>query len=290
MDYLVRAIDKDKFIKIFAVSSTNLVEEARRIHNTSKTASAALGRTLTGTLLLASDMKNEGDSITISILGDGPIGGIAAVAKTDCSVKGYVTHPLADVPNKANGKLDVSGLVGAGTFNVAMDLGLKEPYSTSVPLVSGEIAEDFANYLYTSVQVPSAFGLGVLVDLDHTIKAAGGFMVQVLPGAPEEKLAFLEDRIKNLDPVTTMIDKGMTPEDIIKEIFATTEYEILAKDPVGYRCDCSEERVEKALISLGKDELTKMIEEDGGAELTCHFCDKIYHFDKERLIEIREQA
>ncbi len=290
MNYLVRGIDNRGHVKIVTAITTELVEEARRIHNTSKTASAALGRTLTGTLLLATNMKNDGDTMTVNIKGDGELGRIIAVAGTKGIVKGYVDNPLADAEiRESDGKLDVAKIVGKGNFTVVMDLGLKKPYSTSMPIVSGEIGQDFANYLYHSDQVPSVFGLGVLVDVDYTIKAAGGFMVQLMPDALEEDIVKIEENLKTLPNISTMVSDGMTPEEISERVLEGFQLEFLDTQELSFKCDCNREKIEGSLYSIGEDELTKIIEEDKGAEVVCYFCNKKYHFNEEELEEIKAQ-
>ncbi|RVU54902.1 Hsp33 family molecular chaperone HslO [Anaerosphaera multitolerans] len=284
MDYIVRAIDESGSIKISAGITTGVVEKARVTHNLSRTASSALGRTLTAGLLMTNSLKNEKDSITININGDGPIGRIVVTGKNDGKIKGYVNNPLADKPiRESDNKIDVGALVGKGILTVVTDMGLKEPYVGQVNLVSGEIAEDIANYLYTSEQIPSAVGLGVLVDVDYTIKAAGGFILQLLPNAEEEVISLIEDNLKDLGNVSQLISLGHSAEDIINLILKGLKVKFLDVKEVYYECDCSEEKVESALIALGKDELENILEEDGKVELSCHFCNKKYTFDKEEL-------
>ncbi|MDY2986892.1 MAG: Hsp33 family molecular chaperone HslO [Peptoniphilus sp.] len=287
MDYLVRAIDKDAQVKIFACSSKNMVEKAREIHNTSKTATAALGRTLTAAALMSENLKNEADTLTINIKGDGDIGQIIATAKMNGIVKGYVNNPMADADiRESDGKLDVGKIVGKGTLTVVADQGLKEPYIGKVELISGEIAEDLANYFYRSDQVPSVVSLGVLVDVDYSVKAAGGFILQLMPGANDECISKIEENIYKLKSITSMLDRGMTPEQIVEAVMSGFEIKILDEKEIGFNCDCSLEKVEDSLISLGKDELEAIIEEDGKAEVMCHFCNSKYNFSKEKLTSI----
>ncbi|EFI41325.1 Hsp33 family molecular chaperone HslO [Peptoniphilus sp. oral taxon 386] len=284
MDYLVRAVDIDGNIKISAVITTDIVEKARVTHSLSKTASAALGRTLSVGVIMAEALKNENDSITINIKGDGDIGRIVVSGKNDGNIKGYVENPLADTDSRViDNKLDVGKLVGNGTLTVVTDLGLKEPYVGQVQLVSGEIAEDFANYFYTSDQVPSVVSLGVLVDTDYTIKAAGGFVLQLLPGAEEEIISKIEKNLKDLDSVTSMISDGYLPEDIIKRVLSGFEVKILSVKKVYYNCDCSREKVEDAIISLGKKELEEILKTDKKAEMKCYFCNKTYELNEAEL-------
>lgn len=287
MDYLVRAIDKDAQVKIFACSSKNMVEKAREIHNTSKTATAALGRTLTAAALMSENLKNEADTLTINIKGDGDIGQIIATAKMNGIVKGYVNNPMADADiRESDGKLDVGKIVGKGNLTVVADQGLKEPYIGKVELISGEIAEDLANYFYRSDQVPSVVSLGVLVDVDYSVKAAGGFILQLMPGANDECISKIEENIYKLKSITSMLDRGMTPEQIVEAVMSGFEIKILDEKEIGFNCDCSLEKVEDSLISLGKDELEAIIEEDGKAEVMCHFCNSKYNFSKEKLTSI----
>lgn len=283
-DYLIRAIDKSGSIRIFAATTTNLVEEAHRIHNTSPTATAALGRTLTISAMMGIMMKNDQDILTLKINGNGPIGLIMAVANNKGEVKGVVNNPEADLPSRSDGKLDVGGVVGDnGTLTVIMDLGLKEPYVGQTSLVSGEIAEDIASYYVISEQTPSVVSLGVLVAKDISCKAAGGFMIQVLPDAKEEDIVKIEKALENLEPVSTMIDKGMKPEDIMNRVLGEFEMEILEKSPLKYYCNCSREKIESVIISLGRGEIEAIIEEDEQAEVVCHFCDTKYQFGKDDL-------
>lgn len=287
MDYIIRAINKEKDVKIQVAITTELVEKARKTHNLTKTASAVLGRTLSAGIILAEDMKNEKDSITVNINGDGPVGRIVATAKNNGKIKGYVQNPNADADvRESDGKLDVSGLVGNGALTVVRDLGMREPYVGQVPLVSGEIAEDFANYLYTSDQVPSVVGLGVLVDTDLTIKSSGGFILQLMPGASEETICKIEENLKDLPTVTQMIESGFNAEDILNRVMQGFEMKILNKKEISFDCDCSKEKVEDALVSLGTKEIEEIIKEDKKAEIQCHFCNTFYNFDEEDLNKI----
>ena len=284
MDYMIRAMDKKKTFRLFMVRSTDTVEEARRYHNTTPTASAALGRTLTAGLMMGFMMKNEKDRLTININGGGPIGTILVVSDNSGHVKGYVDNPNVDLDLKENGKLNVGGAVGTkGKLTVMMDIGLKEPYVGSTDLATGEIGEDIALYYYLSEQQNTAVALGVLVNVDYSIKATGGFMVQTLPFMEEEDLTKLEKALKNIKSVSDYFDNEKDVEEIAKEIFSDFEIEIHDKIPVSFKCDCSEKRMEAALISLGKEELTKIIEEDEKIETVCHFCNKKYLFEGEKL-------
>ncbi|MDO5041630.1 MAG: Hsp33 family molecular chaperone HslO [Peptoniphilus sp.] len=290
MDYLVKAIDAEGFVRISAVRTTDLVEKARVTHDLSKTASAALGRTLSAGLIMADDLKNEGDSITININCDGALEKIVVTGKNDGKIKGYVNNPHADADiREVDNKLDVSKIVGGGTLTVVKDLGLKEPYVGQVDLVSGEIAEDFANYFAVSDQVPTVVNLGVLVDKDLSIKAAGGFILSLMPGAGEEIISRIEANVAKMESLTALIDRGYSPEDIILEVLAGFDVKFLGEKPVEFKCDCSREKVIESLISIGEKEMTKIIEEDGKAEVECYFCNTTYDFDKKDLEEILKE-
>lgn len=286
-DYLIRAMDKTGNIRIFVATTTNMVEEARITHNTSPTATAALGRALTAAAMMGVMMKNEKDRLTLKISGDGPIGTIMMVANNKGIVKGYVDNPYADVPSREDGKLDVGRLVGRnGTITTIMDLGLKDPYVGQANLVSGEIAEDLATYYVLSEQQPSAIGLGVLVDKDISVKAAGGYIIQLLPNVSDEDINKIEEAISKTPPVSSLIDRGLSPEDIMNELLANFEMEILDRVDISYKCDCSRERIRGVLLSIGENEIKAMIEEDGEAEVVCHFCNTKHHFSKEELEEL----
>ncbi len=287
MDYMIRAIDKKQSFRLFMVKSTNTVDEARLYHNTTPTASAALGRTLTAGLMMGYMMKNEKDRLTININGGGPLGTILVVSDNSGNVKGYVSNPSVDLPLTEKGKLNVGAAVGTnGKVTVIMDIGLREPYVGSTDLVTGEIGEDLAYYYYLSEQQNTAVALGVLVDRDYSIKSAGGFIVQTLPFIEEEDLEKLENTLNNLKSVSDYFDNDKDVEEIAKEIFSEFEIEILDKIPVSFNCDCSEERMEGGLISLGKQELKEIIEEDGKIETVCHFCNKKYIFEGDKLKNI----
>ena len=287
MDYMIRAMDKKQTFRLFMVRSTNTVEEARLHHNTTPTASAALGRTLTAGLMMGYMMKNENDRLTININGGGPIGTILVVSDNSGHVKGYVDNPHVDLELKENGKLNVGGAVGTqGKLTVMMDIGMKEPYVGSTDLVTGEIGEDLALYYYLSEQQNTAVALGVLVDTDYSIKSAGGFMVQTLPFIEDEDLDKLENALGNIKSVSDYFDNDKDIEKIAKEIFSEFEIEITDKIPVAFNCDCSEERMEQALISIGRKDLKEIIEEDGKIETVCHFCSRKYMFEGEKLNNI----
>lgn len=292
MDILKRGTSMDGTIRVFACITTELVNKAQQIHHTYPVATAALGRTLTAAAMMgASGLKNEDDSMTIQIKGDGPLGFVVAVTGADAKVRGYVANPYVERPLNEKGKLDVGGAIGQGYLSVVRDLGLKEPYVGQVPLVSGEIAEDITMYYAQSEQTPTATGLGVLVDTDNSCIAAGGFMIQLMPGATDETAKKLEEILDKIPPVTTMIHEGATVDDLI---FAVTDgFDMLIENKEehpAYECKCSKERMEQALISIGEEELRGIIEEQGEAELNCQFCDNKYKFNKEELEELLRQA
>lgn len=281
----------DGAIRVFVAITTELADRAQKIHKTYPTATAALGRTLTISAIMGAGLKNETDSTTIQFKGDGPLGSIVAVCNSKSEVRGYVVNPGCDIKRKENGKLDVGGAVGKGYINVIRDLGLKEPYAGQVPIVTGEIAEDMTYYFAESEQIPTAIALGVLVNPDMSVKASGGFMIQLMPEATEETAIKIEEKLKTLEPVTTMIEKGMSAEDILFHI--TEGFDMLMQNKTvtpKYKCYCSKERMEKALISLGKTELEDLIKEQGNAELCCQFCDNKYNFDKDALEKLLKEA
>ena len=283
-DYLIRATDESGSIRFFAATTTDLVEKAREIHNTSPTATAALGRTLTMSAIMGITMKNQKDILTLKINGNGPIGTIMTVANNKGEVKGVVSNPSADLPARNDGKLDVGGIVGDnGTVTVIMDLGLKEPYVGQTSLVTGEIAEDMANYYIISEQKPSVISLGVLVDRDISCRASGGFMIQLLPETPEEIITKIEKVLETVKPVSTMIDQGLKPEEIMEELLGEFDMNILEKTELEYHCNCSREKIESVIISLGRKEIENIIEEDQQAEVVCHFCNTKYQFGKDEL-------
>lgn len=283
-DYVIRAVDADHGIRAFIGITTGLVEKARQIHDTTPVATAALGRTLTATVMMGLMLKGKNNKISVQIKGNGPVKQILAVSDEQGHVKGYISNPFVELPLRADGKLDVGGAVGSeGNMVVIKDLGLKEPYVGQSALVSGEIAEDFTAYFAHSEQQPSAVALGVLVDRDRTVKAAGGFIIQLLPGASDDVIQKLENRLQNLESISSLIDRGMTGEKILGHVLQDFSMEILEKKEVALVCDCSTERLEKALLSIGEKDLKEIIEEDGQAELTCHFCNTKYHFDKGHL-------
>ena len=289
MDILTKAVTKDGFMRIYAVTSKETVETARKIHNTTPVVTAALGRILTAGILMGSMLKTENADLTLQIKGDGPAGLIIAVAKSDGFVKGYVENPYVDLPLNSQGKLDVGGAVGKnGYISVIKDLKMKEPYIGRVPLKTGEIGDDIAFYFAQSEQVPSVVALGVLVDTDWSVKTAGGFIVQVMPGCDEKNLEILEKKISEIESVTSLLADGMKSDEMVKYIMSGFEVDILESKEVGYRCDCSRERMYRALKSLGKDEIRAIIEEDGRAEVNCHFCNRSYIFGKYELLSMIE--
>lgn len=290
-DILLRGNSMDGAVRVFVAITTDLVNRAHEIHHTYPVATAALGRTLTAAAIMGAGMKNETDTTTIQFKGDGPLGSIVAVTDSHSHVRGYVANPFVDLPLNKKGKLDVGGGVGKGYLNVIRDLGMKEPYAGQVPIVTGEIAEDLTFYFARSEQIPTAIALGVLVDTDSSVKAAGGFMIQLMPEATEDIAIKLEEKMKTIEPVTQMIDSGMSAEDIFFHV--TEDFDMLMENkPIVpmYECKCSKERMERALISIGKKELEDLIEDQGEAELTCQFCDKKYTFSKEALEELLKKA
>lgn len=284
-DYIVRATAADHQLRAFAVTSKDIVEKAREIHNTSPVATAAIGRLLTAASIMGSMMKGEKDVLTLQIECGGPIGGITVTADSNADVKGYVNNPNVILPPNAQGKLDVSGALGPGFLNVIKDIGLREPYNGQTHLVSGEIAEDLTYYFATSEQVPSSVGLGVLMDKDNHVRQAGGFIIQVMPDTDDEVIDKLEARLGEVYSVTEMLDKGMTPEDILNYVLEGMDVEILETVPTQYKCDCSFERVSKVIASLGKKELQEMIDDGKPVEVNCQFCGSHYKFDTEQLKE-----
>ena len=282
-DYIVRATAADHQLRAFAVTSKDIVEKAREIHNTSPVATAAIGRLLTAASIMGSMMKGEKDVLTLQIECGGPIGGITVTADSNADVKGYVNNPNVILPPNAQGKLDVSGALGPGFLNVIKDIGLREPYNGQTHLVSGEIAEDLTYYFATSEQVPSAVGLGVLMSKDNTVKQAGGFIVQLMPFAEEEVISTLEEKIAKITSVTDLLEKGMTPEDILEFVLGDLGVEITDKVPTQFYCNCSKERVTKALMGINKAEIKDMINEGKDIEVNCHFCNTNYNFSVEEL-------
>ena len=289
-DYIIRATAADGQIRAFAAATRTLVEYARSVHNTSPVATAALGRLLTAGAMMGSMMKSKDDLLTLRIEGDGPMEGLTVTADSLGRVKGYAFNPTVMLPPNARGKLDVGGALGIGVLNVIKDIGLKEPYVGQTILISGEIAEDLTYYYATSEQTPSSVALGVLMNKDNTVRCAGGFIIQLLPGASDEMIDRLEKKLGELDPVTTMLDRNMTPEMILEDILGEYGLEILDTLPTEFYCNCDKARVEKALISIGKKELQEMIDEGKTIEVNCHFCNTNYAFTVEELKELYEKA
>lgn len=285
-DYIVRAIAADSQIRAFAAVTTETVETARQDHNTSPVATAALGRLLTAGTMMGVMMKGDKDILTLQVKGDGPIQGITVTADSKGRVKGYVGNPEVIIPANAKGKLDVSGAVGNGFFQVIKDMGLKEPYVGQVALQTGEIAEDLTYYFAASEQVPSAVGLGVLMNKDNTVRQAGGFIVQVMPFAEEETIAKLEENVQKIQSVTSLLEQGYTPESLLEQVLDGFDIEINDTVPAEFYCNCNKSRVERALISIGRKELNEMIQEGKDVELNCHFCNTNYTFSVEELKEI----
>lgn len=286
-DYLIRGTAMGGKVRAFAVRTTQLVNELRRRHDTYPTATAALGRTVSATAMMGAMLKGE-ERLAVQVKGDGPVGQIAVDANAHGEVRGYVTNPQVHLPSNAQGKLDVAGAVGEGFIYVTKDLGLKEPYRGSVPLISGELAEDFTYYFAKSEQTPSAVGLGVLVDTDNSVIEAGGFIIQLLPGLTDEEITKLENAIGMLPPVTALLDQGLELDELLSWI--VDDVQIMDRMDIVFRCQCSHDRVAKTLISLGKDELEQLIEEEGRAEVVCHFCNEAYQFERAELEDLLQRA
>lgn len=288
-DYIVRATAANTQVRAFAASTTRLVETAREHHQASPVATAALGRLLTGGVMMGSMMKNNSDMLTLQVKCGGPIGGMTVTADALGNVKGYVNNPEVMLPPK-NGKLDVGGALGPGFLNVIKDMGLKEPYSGQTMLQTGEIAEDLTYYFATSEQVPSSVGLGVLMNTDNTVRCAGGFIVQVMPFVEEAVLVKLEENISRIQSVTAMLDGGHTPEEMLSQVLDGMDVEITDTLPARFACNCSKDRIEKAIISVGKKEIQSMIDDGQPIEVKCHFCNTAYTFSVEELKEILKKS
>ena len=289
-DYIIRGMAANHQVRFFAAYSKNLVEEARKHHDTSPVATAALGRLLTAGAMMGTMCKNDSDVITIQIKCSGPIGGLVVTADAKANVKGYVYNKDVMLPPSKAGKLDVGKALDLGVLTVIKDLGLKEPYSGQTHLVSGEIAEDLTYYFATSEQIPTSVALGVLMNKDNTVRQAGGFIIQMMPFAEEEVIAALEDRLKDFSSVTTHLDAGETPEDMMKKLFEGFDMEVEDRIPTQFYCNCSKERVSKAGISVGKKDLQEMIDEGKPIELNCHFCNSHYTFTVEEMKEMLKAA
>lgn len=289
-DYIVRAMAANQQIRAFAAVTKDVVETARKAHNTSPVATAALGRLLTGGAMMGVMMKGEKDILTLQIKAGGPLNGITVTADSKGRVKGYVGNPNVCIPANAKGKLDVAGAVGVGFMNVIKDMGMKEPYLGQVALQTSEIAEDLTYYFATSEQVPSAVGLGVLMNKDNTVRQAGGFIVQVMPFAEEAVIDKLEENVRNISSVTTLLEEGHTPESLLEKVLEGFDVEISDRVPTEFYCNCSKSRVEKALISIGRKDLNEMIQDGKDVELNCHFCNTNYVFSVEELKEILRKS
>ena len=277
-DYIVRASLANDSVRAFAISSTHLVAEARERHKTLPVVTAALGRLLSAGAIMGSMMKGDKDIVTISLKGDGPAGYITVTANSHGHVKGFPGNPNVDIPRKYAGKLDVGAAVGRGLLTVSYDLRLKEPYSGQVEIQTGEVAEDLAYYFTVSEQLPSAVGLGVMVDTDSSVKYAGGFILQLLPDAPEDVIELLEKKLANLEPVTAMMEKGMTPEDMLSYIFEGVDIEFTERHDVEFYCDCSKEKVKRALAAISDKDLQDIVNDGEDIEVKCYFCNTAYKF------------
>ncbi len=286
-DYIVRAITTDGWVKAMAITSTSMVEKARQMHKTTPTATAALGRVLTVTSMMGNLQKVPNGALTLQFKGGGPLGTILATSDAEGNVRGYVTNPAISLLEKYAGKLDVGGAVGTdGMLTVIRDLQMKEPYIGSVQLVTGEIADDVTAYFAQSEQTPTACALGVLVDVDQSVKVAGGYLIQLLPGAPDDVIMKIETGIACAGAVTPMMDKGMSPEEILKAVLCEFDLELFEREAVEYRCYCSRERVEKTLITIGKKDMQEIIDEGKDITIECQFCDTIYTFTPQQVEEL----
>lgn len=282
-DYIIRGTAANDQVRFFAATTKEMVETARSIHNTSPVATAALGRLLTAGAMMGSMSKGEKDLTTLQIKCSGPIEGLIVTADSSANVKGYVTNPDVILPVNSKGKLDVAKALDLGVLSVIKDIGLKEPYIGQTHLVSGEIAEDLTYYFATSEQVPSSVALGVLMEKNNTVKQAGGFIIQLMPFADDDLITALEERLKDFSSITRLLDEGMTPEDMMQNLFEGYDVRIMDTIPTAYRCDCSKERVYQAVMSIGKKDIEEMIAEQKPIEVNCHFCGKNYCFDVEDL-------
>lgn len=289
--YIVRGLAANKNIRLFAAITTDMVEKARKTHNTTPVATAALGRTITAASIMGYMLKGDKDKLTLQIRGTNEIKSIVAVADSEGYVKGYISNPYIELAVNEKGKLDVGGAIGKnGKLIVIRDFGLKKPYIGQSNLITGEIGEDIAAYYMYSEQQPSIVSLGVLLDSDASVKASGGMIIQPLPDVEEEILIKLEEAIKDISPISSMVDQGMTGEEILRSVLKDFDVEIIEKTEVDFLCDCSREKIEKALISIGEEELKSIIEEDGKAEIECHFCNIKYSFNKEELTNLLNSA
>ena len=288
-NYVIRTSAADNNIRGFFAVTTEMVEKARNIHEATPVATAALGRVITAASIMGLMMKGDKDKLTIQVMGGGPAGSIVAVSNSKGMVKGYISNPSVDVPLREDGKLDVGGAVGIdGKISVMRDLGMKEPYIGQNDLFNGEIAQDLTHYYAYSEQQPSAVSLGVLIEKDYSVKAAGGFIVQLMPDADEESVSRLEQNLISMKNITALIEDGNAPEDIMNMVFDGLSPKVLQKDEVDFECDCSREKFEKALVTIGEEDFDKLINEDSGAELVCHFCNSKYNFTREELEELKK--
>lgn len=289
-DYIIRATAANHQIRAFAATTRELVEHARETHNTSPVATAALGRLLTGAAMMGSMMKGEKDILTITMKGDGPINGITVTADSNATVKGFPGNPTVIIPPNYAGKLDVGAAIGYGTLTVSKDLGMKEPYNSQLPLSTSEVADDLTYYFAKSEQVPSSVALGVLMERNNTVKQSGGFIIQLMPFAEEEVISKLEKNIEKFTSITSYLEKGYTPEMILEEVIGEFGLEILDKLQTQFECNCSHEKITKALISIGKKDIQEMIDEGKAIEVNCHFCNTQYNFEVDELKEIFKAA
>ena len=289
-DYIVRAMAADNQIRAFAITSRNIVETARQHHNTSPVATAALGRLLTGGAMMGVMMKGDNDILTLMMKGDGPINGVTVTADSHGNVKGYVGNPNVIIPANYAGKLDVGAAIGYGTLTVIKDMGLKEPYSSQVPLGTSEVAEDLTYYFAASEQIPTSVALGVLMNKDNTVRQAGGFIIQMMPYAEEETISKLEKKIAEFKSVTYALEHEHTPEKMMEDLLGDMDMKIYEKVPTQFHCNCSKERVEKAVISVGKKEIQNMIDDGEPIEVNCHFCNTHYHYSVDDLKRMLNEA
>ena len=287
-DFLVRGMTADGFVKITAVQTTQLVERMRQIHKTLPLATAALGRTLTAVSMMGNELKYDKGSVTLQLRGDGPLGAITAVSDSEGNVRGYLQNPAANLPLKPNGHLDVGNGVGEGVLTVIKDIGSREPFTGRIELQSGEIAEDVAAYYVISEQIPTVCALGVLVDQDQSVKCAGGYLLQLLPGAPAGLVDLLEYRVQDVGSITANLDKGMDMRQVVEELLYGMGLQLMEEHPVSYECKCSRKKVESALISMGREELQRLIDEEETTDVTCQFCDVVYHFERKDLEELKK--
>lgn len=289
-DYLVKALAFDGQVRAYAVRSTDTINEAQRRHGTWPTASAAIGRSMSAGVMMGAMLKGE-DKLTVKVEGDGPLGAIIVDSDAKGNVRGYVTNPQVHFDLNEHGKLDVRRAVGtSGTLSVVKDIGMRDHFTGQVPIVSGELGEDFTYYFVTSEQVPSSVGVGVLVNPDNSILAAGGFIIQLMPGTPDETITEIENRLQSIPPVSKLIEKGLTPEELLHELLGEENVKVLDKMAVQFECRCSKERFGAAIATLGKEEIQKMIDEEGGAETQCHFCNETYQYSVEELTELKNEG